>query len=88
MMIKDLPINRDFMDGVPFFNFMNQSQKDSIAQGLLTQKFKQGENIVNEGNQADSFYMITEGTVMILKEGKEIRTLGPRDSFGEQALYV
>lgn len=25
MMIKDLPTNRDFMDGVPFFNFMNQS---------------------------------------------------------------
>ena len=31
--------------------------------------------------------MITEGTVSISKEGKALRTLGPRDAFGEQALY-
>jgi len=32
--------------------------------------------------------MITEGTVMVKKDGKDIRTLGPGDSFGEQALYI
>jgi cGMP-dependent protein kinase 1 len=42
---------------------------------------------VNEGDQADSFYMIKEGTVSIIKDGKELRKLHKGDSFGENALF-
>lgn len=42
-----------------------------------------GEYIVNEGDSADSFFMIKEGTVSIWKDKKEIRKLGKGDSFGE-----
>jgi len=42
---------------------------------------------VNEGDPASSFYIIKEGTVQILKGGKELRKMAKGDSFGEQALY-
>ena len=49
--------------------------------------FKKGENIVNEGDMASSYYIIKKGKVGIYVGGKEVRTMGPEDSFGEQALY-
>jgi cGMP-dependent protein kinase len=44
---KDLPENRKYMEQVSFFNFMNPEQKDSIAQGLISQKFSPGQDIVH-----------------------------------------
>ena len=66
---------------------MTAEQKDSIAGALITQKFNKGENIVNEGDPASSFYIIKDGTVVVLKDAKEIRKMVKGDSFGEQALY-
>jgi cGMP-dependent protein kinase len=42
---------------------------------------------VSEGDPASSYYIIKEGVVSILKQGKEIRKMKEFDSFGEQALY-
>ncbi|KRX11142.1 Protein kinase-like domain [Pseudocohnilembus persalinus] len=88
MVHKEFASNRSFMENVQFFNFMNSDQKDSIAQGLISQKFEKGEVIVNDGDQADSFYMIKEGSVTIYKGTQFIRTLYKGESFGEQALYM
>lgn len=38
---------------------------------------------------ADSFYIIKEGVVSCVdQDGKEVRTLGKNESFGENALYA
>jgi cAMP-binding proteins - catabolite gene activator and regulatory subunit of cAMP-dependent protein kinases len=66
---------------------MTHEQKDAIAGVLISQKFTKGQNIVNEGDPASSFYIIKEGSVSVLKGGKEIRKMYKGDSFGEQALY-
>lgn len=71
------------MEQVNFFKSMNSEQKNSIASALINIKFVKGEFIVNEGDSADSFYMIKEGTVSIWANNKEIRKLGKGDSFGE-----
>lgn len=52
--------NREFIDKVPFFDSMTDSQKDAVSMVLLSQIFKQGENIINEGDQAASYYIIKE----------------------------
>ena len=83
MVHKEFASNRSFMENVQFFNFMNSDQKDSIASGLISLKFEKGEVIVNEGDQADSFYMIKEGSVGIYKGTNFIRTLYKGESFGE-----
>ena len=66
---------------------MTADQKDDVASVLITLKFAKGQNIVNEGDPASSFYIIKEGAVVVLKSNKEIRKMMKGDSFGEQALY-
>ena len=61
---------------------MTSDQKDSIGHALITIKFNPGLSIVNEGDQADSFYVIKSGEVSVLKGTKEIRKMGAKDSFG------
>lgn len=62
---------------------MTDDQKDAIANTLITLVFKKGENIVNDGDMANSFYIIKSGTVSILKGQKELRKMTTGDSFGE-----
>ena len=67
---------------------MTSEQKDAIAGVLITLKFQKNQNIVVEGEQASSFYIIKEGQVSVIKGGKELRKMNKGDSFGEQALYA
>lgn len=102
MITKEYEENRKFIEAVRFFSkksvlifdFLNYSldamsseQKDSIASVLITLKFAKGQNIVNEGDPGSSFYIIKEGSVVVLKGNKEIRKMVKGDSFGEQALF-
>ncbi|CAD8118816.1 unnamed protein product [Paramecium sonneborni] len=84
---KAYEINRKFLDQVKFFDFMTEEQRDNIANVLITLKFKQGEIIVNEGDMANSFYIIQKGIVEVTKQGQFLRYMNQGDSFGEQALF-
>ncbi|CAD8196555.1 unnamed protein product [Paramecium pentaurelia] len=84
---KAYETNRKFLDQVKFFDFMTEEQRDSIANVLITLKFKQGEIIVNEGDMANSFYIIQKGIVSVTKQGQFLRYMNQGDSFGEQALF-
>nr|CAD79353.1 cGMP-dependent protein kinase [Paramecium tetraurelia] len=84
---KAYETNREFLAQVKFFDSMTEEQRDSIANVLITLKFKQGESIVNEGDMANSFYIIFQGTVQVTKQGQFLRYMNQGDSFGEQALF-
>ena len=88
MSSKQFKKNRVFLNNVNFFDSMTEEQKDSIANALILERFKDGEIIVHQGDQADSYYIIMEGKVCCVNsEGKEVRELSKGDSFGEQGLY-
>jgi cGMP-dependent protein kinase len=84
---RDYADNRLFLNSVAFFNAMTSDQKDAIASALIKENYPAGKPIVNEGDEASSFYIIKEGTVAIIKAGKEIRKMAKGETFGEQALY-
>ncbi|CAD8100794.1 unnamed protein product [Paramecium sonneborni] len=84
---KAYETNREFLSQVKFFDFMTEEQRDSIANVLITLKFKQGQTIVNEGDMANSFYIIQKGIVEVTKLGQFLRYMIKGDSFGEQALF-
>ncbi|CAD8178751.1 unnamed protein product [Paramecium octaurelia] len=84
---KAYETNREFLIQVKFFDFMTEEQRDSIANVLITVKFKSGESIVNEGDMANSFYIIQKGTVQVIKQGQILRQMNQGESFGEQALF-
>ena len=50
---------------------------------LITSKFSKEEFIVTEGESADSFYLIKQGSVSVWKDKKLIRNMSEGDSFGE-----
>mmetsp|Transcript_109026 Transcript_109026/g.172231 ORF Transcript_109026/g.172231 Transcript_109026/m.172231 type:complete len:969 (-) Transcript_109026:36-2942(-) len=58
----------------------------NLCNALEERYFIGGETIVEQGAPADSFFVIFEGTVGIVKDGEEIRQLGRGHYFGERAL--
>eukprot|EP01017_Pseudomicrothorax_dubius_P018366 TRINITY_DN2034_c0_g3_i3.p1 TRINITY_DN2034_c0_g3~~TRINITY_DN2034_c0_g3_i3.p1 ORF type:complete len:734 (-),score=140.48 TRINITY_DN2034_c0_g3_i3:35-2236(-) len=84
---KEFRENRAFIDDIKIFEHMTPNQKDVIANNVITQRFEPGATIINEGDQASSFYIIKDGTVVVLKGEEETRRLQSKETFGEQALY-
>jgi cGMP-dependent protein kinase 1 len=64
-----------FLNQILIENLTDQ-QKLAIANIISSQKFKKGDVIVAEGDPASSFYVIKEGTVVVLKGDKELRKMG------------
>ncbi|GAB4187710.1 MAG: FAD-dependent oxidoreductase [Simkaniaceae bacterium] len=60
----------------------------SPSQGIARLHFEEGEIIFNEGDVGDYLYIIVEGKVEVIKEGKAkpLATLGKGEFFGEMAL--
>lgn len=87
MMAAEYEENRKFIEDVSFFKVMTSEQRSHIAHALITTKFNKGTNIVNEGDQADSYYVIKDGEVSVWRNKVKINKMGKNDSFGEQALY-
>ena len=62
-----------------------------MSTGLIGRVYKDGEVIVRQGEVGECMYVIVSGKaeVLVQKGGKEVRLalLGPRDSFGELAIF-
>jgi len=76
------------LDKIEFFDKFTEEQKDKIAGVMSLQKFQKGDEIINKGDSANSYYIIKQGEVDIFKKtnGKHIRTLVAGQTFGEAAL--
>src|SRR5687768_6576667 len=62
-----------------------------VARSFVPVAYAFGDTVVRQGEPADAFYVIAEGTARVLVEddaGEEIslNRLGPGDAFGEAAL--
>jgi len=85
---KQFVENRAFLENIQFLKSMGENQKDSIAQAMISQKYAKETYLVNKGDQADSYFIIKEGSVDCIEEnGKVIRTIHAGETFGEAALY-
>jgi len=62
-----------------------------MSTGLIGKDYKDGEVIVRQGEAGTCMYMIVSGKAEVLDQegGKEVclAILGPRDSFGELAIF-
>ena len=59
-----------------------------IAQTMTRVRHPPGEAVVVQGDAADSFYVIAEGTAAVEADDKVVATLEPSDFFGETALLT
>lgn len=79
-----------FLKTVPILSSLEPSELVKLADALEPQDFDEGDNIITEGEQGDTFYIIVEGEAVVYKnmDGKseEVLRLKRGDYFGELAL--
>jgi len=74
------------LQSVPFFVPLNGPALERLAVALIPVGAKPGAVIIEQGDVGDQFCIITSGEVVVLVDGKPVRTLGPGQFFGEIAL--
>jgi putative peptide zinc metalloprotease protein len=78
---------RQALASLPFFKGLTGQELDRIASRMRTQHFGDDEVVFYAGDPGDRYYVIREGHArVILPDGRQVRTLGPGDGFGELAL--
>jgi len=80
--IEDLMV----LHSVAMFDAMGPAEIERIAGLALRVSVEAGTQVVIQGDLADRFYVIKEGTVQVTKDGKPLATLGRDGYFGEIAL--
>lgn len=83
-----------FLSANPLFYSLSDAVLSSIAEKVQLVEYGPGQNIVNEGEIGDSFYLIREGRVRVLKQTDEnaselvLSELGQAEGFGEMSLMI
>ncbi|GMU55846.1 MAG: hypothetical protein AMXMBFR33_49920 [Candidatus Xenobia bacterium] len=82
----------EFIANNPLFYSLNRDVIETIAERFQVQRFPGGSVIVKEGDMGDSFYVIRNGHVRVLKSVNDeelvLSELGLGEGFGEMALMV
>jgi CRP/FNR family transcriptional regulator, cyclic AMP receptor protein len=70
----------------PFFAGLSRRELGELVKRTEDLEVDAGKVLAEEGRTGSEFFVIVEGEVSVTKDGKEIRSLGPGDFFGEIAL--
>ena len=76
----------DAVQRVPLFSELSRGEAEQVARLFKQRSFTAGETVAREGSGGGAFYLIESGDAVVSVAGKERRTLGPGDHFGEIAL--
>jgi cGMP-dependent protein kinase len=68
------------------FKHMSESRGLEVCNLMGKEKFQQGEYLFHENSIGNKFYLITKGSVQVIRNGKVVRELEEGSSFGELAL--
>ncbi len=81
----------DVLESIPFFNVLDKEEMEILASHMELNTAPKYKDIYSEGDPADHFYILSEGSVKIgthHDDGREVikQVLHPRMVFGELAL--
>jgi CRP/FNR family cyclic AMP-dependent transcriptional regulator len=76
----------EVLQGVPLFADLSKREVRQIARLFKQRRFAEGETIAKEGAGGGAFFLIDSGEAKVTVGGKERRTLGAGEYFGEIAL--
>jgi len=68
---------------VPLFADLPADHLERLAETFETDEHPAGHAIVREGEAGYAFFVIASGTVSVTHDGRELRTMGPGEFFGE-----
>jgi CRP-like cAMP-binding protein len=76
------------LDGIELFAPLPNVLRERIATQLETLDVAPGDVVTYQGEYGDSFYVVEMGTLEVFVDGRQVRSLGPNDFFGEVALLA
>ena len=68
---------------VPLFAGLDKKELDMIGRLVHEQSYEPGTTIVKTGAGGHGLYIIKEGQVSIIQDGRTVATMGPGQFFGE-----
>jgi CRP-like cAMP-binding protein len=76
----------EHLANVPLFSECNNRDLRLIARSTEEIQVPAGKELVTQGETGREFFVIVEGSAIVVRDGEQITTLGPGDFFGELAL--
>lgn len=71
---------------VPLFAGLTKRQLGHVARLVDEIHRDPDEHLTEQGDAGDEFFIVVDGSVDILRNGRKVATLGPGDCFGEMSL--
>jgi CRP/FNR family transcriptional regulator, cyclic AMP receptor protein len=78
----------ELLQRVPLFSGLDPRELETIARTVHERTFQEGDAVAQEGEGGVGFFVIREGQAKVTIDGRDVRTLGPGDYFGEIALIA
>jgi HEAT repeat protein len=75
-----------FLRHVPLFSNMATSELTQVASVAREVTYPAGSRIIQQGEHGDHMFLIVDGEVSIQRGETPLKTLGPRDFFGEMSI--
>jgi CRP-like cAMP-binding protein len=76
----------DLLRGIPMFSPLSMTTIERIAGGLVEERHPSGVEVIHQGDAGDSWYLVVDGTLEVVSDGRPVRRLGTGAGFGEIAL--
>jgi len=83
---------KKYLDCVRILQSLLSEEKEELAKALVEMHFTKGEQVIEQGELGNTFYILYDGAVEIIKDGKSVSELeanqarGTSQYFGEGAL--
>ena len=74
------------LEGIPLFTNLSKRDREQIAKWTDEISLRPGFHLLHQGALAHEFFVLTEGTVEVTRDGEHLTDLQPGDFFGEIAL--
>jgi putative ABC transport system ATP-binding protein len=78
----------EFLKTVDIFSHLTPIELTNVAEKMTKRQFIAGDVVIRQGESGEEFYLISDGTVDVMREGHEVAQLGSGDFFGEAALIT
>ena len=78
----------DTLSTINLFKNISKKRIRMICSQIKVEQYEDNQVIFKEGDFGDKFFIVKSGSVSITINGKYIRTMNPKEYFGEKALLV
>jgi len=92
--LKKRKMYDEFLSKIPILSNLDDYERITVADALQPTSFNDGQNVVEQGQPGEDFFIITDGEATVFQKTSpeaqqvEVAKLGPSDYFGEIALLL